>query len=187
MLRLTLEIEVRDQFGNTRYKERQEVNSWVKAAAQLFESNAGQSSVTIKLINGSSAGGGPSATVKPFDVISGTANSGILVGTGSTAVAADDFTLETEIADGTATGELVRTDTTTISYELVLGTSTGYTHLMERTFTNSSGASITINEVGIVYKWGASSVLGVHDVLATGIVVLDNESVVVRYFTDWDV
>ncbi len=184
MLRLSLEIEIIRPDGTTRYKERQVVNSWVKAAAQQFEAATKHANVNIKDTGGGTTGHNPTtdATFRLDDA----ATRGILVGTGSTAVTADDFQLETEIANGSASGELVRA--LGVNFEGVLGTTTGFTVLFERTFTNSSGASITINEVAIYHLTiGAVNLMGVRDVLSTGVVVLDNESVVVRYFTDWDV
>ena len=185
MLKLHLEIEIIRPDGTTRYKERQNVNSWVKAAAQQFEAATTHANVNIKDTGGGTTGHNPSAGDATFRLDTA-ASRGILVGTGSTAVTADDFQLETEIADGSASGELVRA--AGVEYEGILGTSTGYTVLFEKTFTNSSGASITINEVAIYHlSTGSVKIMGVRDVLSVGVVVLDAESIVVRYFTDWDV
>ena len=184
MLKLHLEIEIIRPDGTTRYKERQNVNSWVKAAAQQFEAATKHANINIKTTTGGTTGHNPSvdATFR----LDAAAIRGILLGTGSTAVTADDFQLETVIDDGSASGELVRA--ASVEYEGILGTSTGYTVLFEKTFTNSSGASITINEVAIYHlSTGSTLIMGVRDVLSSGVVVLDNESVVVRYFTDWDV
>ncbi len=184
MLRLQLEIEIIRPDGTTRYKEKQDVNSWVKQAAQHFEAGCKHASVTMKRTTGSNTSLNP-ASSRIFDTITGATASGILVGTGSTTPDKDDFVIETEIADGSSSGEMDRTNG--IQYEGVLGTSTGFTVLLEKTFTNNSGASITINEVVIYYRTGAVLMMGVRDVLATGVVVLAAEAVVVRYFTDWDV
>ncbi len=185
MLRLSLEIEVIRSDGTTRYKERQNVNSWVKQAAQQFEAACKHASVNIKTTTGGTTGHNPSTPDATFQLF-GTTGGGIVIGTGSTAVDRDDFQIETEIADGSASGEMDRA--TSVEYEGILGTSTGYTVLFERTFTNNSGASITINEVVIYHlSTGNVNIMGVRDVLATGVVVLDTEAVVVRYFTDWDV
>lgn len=185
MLRLSLEIEVIRLDGTTRYKERQNVNSWVKQAAQQFEAACKHAAVSINVTTGSPTNHDP-GTPDPTFRVKGLSGGSIRVGTGSTAVTADDFVIETEIADGTASGELDRA--IGVEYEGVLGTSTGFTVLFERTFTNSSGGSITINEVALYHLAGGSvNFMGVRDVLATGVVVLNNEAVVVRYFTDWDV
>ncbi len=194
MMTLRLEIEVRRPDGTVRYKEMQKVNSWTKQAAQIFE-------FMFKHTDGSGILD-TSAASQSFDISSSQSlplemapdtNTGIFVGTGSTAADKDDTSLETKIADGSGSGQL--THQSMVAYQGALGTSTGFTTLFERTFQNDSGASITINEVGTESEWDANTGAGtsikrflmVHDVLATGVVVLDSEAVVVRYFTDWDV
>ena len=185
MLRLQLEIEIIRADGATRYKERQDVNSWVKQTAQQFEAACKHSNVQIKVTTGGQTGHDP-GTPDPTFRVKGITGGSIRVGTGSTAVDRDDFVIETEIADGSASGEMDRA--VGIEYEGILGTSAGYIVLFERTFTNNSGASITINEVVIYHlAGGAVNFLGIRDVLSTGVVVLTGESAIVRYFTEWDV
>ncbi len=184
MLYLSLEIEIIQANGTTRYKKKQEVNSWVKQAAQQFEAATKHANINIKTTTGGSTGHNPS-TDATFRAQLGSTG-GIQVGTGATAVTADDFQIETLIANGSGSGQMVYA--LAVAYEGILGTPTGYTVLYERTFTNSSGASITINEVALyTVSAGAVQLMAVRDVLVVGVVVLDSESVVVRYFTDWDV
>lgn len=195
MMTLRLEIEVRRQDGTIRYKEMQKVNSWTKQAAQIFEfmfKHTDGSAFTNTSGTGSKSFDISASQSLPLEMVPDT-STGIFVGTGSTAADKDDHKLETEIADGSASGEL--THQAMVAYQGALGTSTGFTTLFERTFQNDSGASITINEVGTESEWDTNTGAGtsieqfliVHDVLATGVVVLDSEAVVVRYFTDWDV
>jgi len=79
-------------------------------------------------------------------VLGSSANNGIVVGTGTTAVAPTDYQLATQVVDGTSSGQLeifpcggtnFTTSGLTASFDL------------ERLFRNSSGGSITINEVGV--------------------------------------
>lgn len=195
MMTLRLEIEVIRPDGTTCYKKIQRVNSWTKQAAQVFESRFKEADVAgIKDISGveRTLDVDSTSTNKPLGLTDST-NTGIFLGTGATAADKDDNKLETKIDSGSGSGQL--THGTNVNFEGVLGTSTGYTVLTERTFTNDSGASITINEVGIQNRFdraaGAgnteSTFLIVRDVLVTGVVVLDSEAIVVRYFTDWDV
>lgn len=195
MMSLRLEIEVFDKNGNSRYKEMQKVNSWTKQAAQIFEfmfkHTDGSGIKDTSGVNKSFDISGSQSL--PLDLTKGDNDQGILVGTGATAADRDDFILETRIDNGSSTGQLDYG--TMVAYQGALGTSTGFTVLVERTFTNNSGASITINEVGTACEWDTNTGGGVtlltfllvRDVLATGVVVLDTEAVVVRYFTDWDV
>ena len=87
---------------------------------------------------------------------SGTSTYGNVVGTGSTAVAFTDTKLVTQIAHGTSAGQL--------SYgacvvNLPSSDSTSTTLIITRPFSNASGGSITITEIGIYaqMKYGGGS------------------------------
>lgn len=75
----------------------------------------------------------------------------IVVGTGTTAVALADFCLEKEMQSGTTTGRLTY-NSGTVSLDTYDSTSSQVT--MTRTFTNNSGATITINEIGAYACYG---------------------------------
>jgi len=87
-----------------------------------------------------------------FDVTAGTGSTlyGIVVGTGTTAVALDDYALETLIAHGNGAGQLsystmsVDTSVTNITSQVYI--------LISRTFTNNSGGDINVTEVGLYAK-----------------------------------
>lgn len=199
MMRLRLELEVRRPDGSIRYKEMQDVNSWVKNAANLFVVAFRAADLSLQFTNTSGAGpksldlSGTTTNIWGMGDTFSIGNEGIIVGTGTTAADKDDFDLETKIAEGSGSGQF--THGTMINYEGVLGTPTGFTNLIERTFQNDSGGTITINEVGLRNRWDTNLGAGatnetfllVRDVLAAGVVVLDSEAVVVRYFFDWDV
>lgn len=194
MFSLRLEIEVIRPDGTTRYKEMQAVNSWTKQGAQMFEVMFKEADVSsVKDVNGNNQTLDHDGSSRPLELALDDTQTGIFVGTGSTAADKDDFKLETEIAQGSSSGQFTHQDN--VAYQGALGTSTGFTVLVERTFQNDSGGSITINEVGTKCEMDRqagggvshSRFLLVRDVLATGVVVLDTEAVVVRYFTDWDV
>lgn len=87
-----------------------------------------------------------------FEVIAGTgdANYGIVVGTGTNAVAIDDYALQTKIAHGGSTDQLVYS-VTTVDNAVVQLSDQVYI-LISRTFTNNSGGDITVNEVGLYGK-----------------------------------
>lgn len=87
--------------------------------------------------------GNPSSTTITWST---SANNGIVVGTGTTAVAPTDYQLTTQIVDGITTGTLEHfpcagTNLTT--------SSTAGSFNVERLFRNTSGGTITINEIGI--------------------------------------
>ena len=87
-------------------------------------------------------GSQPSTTI----TWSSSANNGIVVGTGSTAVAPTDFKLATQVVDGTTAGTL---EHLTCAGTNLTTSATAGSFDVERLFRNSSGGSITINEIGI--------------------------------------
>lgn len=72
---------------------------------------------------------------------------GMRVGTGTTAPTINDVGLQTPIAHGTGSGQLSHA-ATVVSAARVEGTSGKL--LISRTFTNSSGGSITVRESGLI-------------------------------------
>lgn len=195
MMKLSYQLIVKDKDGNIKSDTgKMDAHSWVKQAAQFFEFNMKNADGSgIKDLNSIERAWDISSNTVgiPFDISDST--TGVFVGTGSTAVTSSDVVLDAAIPDGTSAGRLVHGAPTI--YEGILGTSTGWTHLIERDFQNDSGATITINEVGVYTKYDTNTGAGtspntsmlIRDVLGTGVAVLDGESAVVRYFFDWDV
>lgn len=81
-----------------------------------------------------------------FSVVAGTdlAQLGIQAGTGTNAVAITDYALQTRIVNGTSSGQLQYSSTTFGGW--TVSGSDAYIQVF-RTFTNGSGANITINEI----------------------------------------
>jgi len=77
---------------------------------------------------------------------SSSTNNGIVIGTGTDAVAPDDFKLQTQILDGSGSGELEHFPCAGGPLEIVSNIAA---FELERLFRNTSGDAITINEVGI--------------------------------------
>jgi len=108
------------------------------------------------------------------------ANYGIWIGYGSTAVAPEDYTLEskattTDFSYNGTTLEAVSYDANVALFRII------------RTFTNISGASKTISEIGLVFyeKQNVSPAdvyfLIARDVLPTPATVPDGGTITVRY------
>jgi hypothetical protein len=75
---------------------------------------------------------------------------GIQVGTGTTAVAIDQYALAGKIAHGAGTGQLQYGAMSVLTPPQTVGNKRQFT--AARTFTNLSGADITVNEVGLVVQ-----------------------------------
>jgi len=75
---------------------------------------------------------------------------GIVAGTGSTAVTISDYALDTLITHGVGAGQLEYA-ASSFGSNTVAGSTSSFT--ASRVLTNSSGASITVNEIGIYMEF----------------------------------
>ena len=107
---------------------------------------------------------------------------GIVVGTGTTAESNTDYALATQIAQGTGSGQL---DYGAHSFTVPTVVGSNVDLLVSRTFTNSSGASITIREIGIYCESRVSTAYYyfciLRDVLTTPAAVANGEILTVQY------
>jgi hypothetical protein len=111
-------------------------------------------------------------------------NYGIRVGSGSTTPTADDYNLANPIANGTGSGQLLY-GATSIETVVVEASSRTYFRII-RTFSNSSGATVTVREIGLSVKWSRTGVgylyaLLARDVLSSAVDVPDGATLTVRY------
>lgn len=91
-----------------------------------------------------------------FSVIaaSGTVTRGIVVGTGTTAVALTDYVLQTPIAHGTSSGQLSYGTQNVPTFPTISGSSCYFE--TNRSISNGSGSNITVNEVGLYVQFSSS-------------------------------
>lgn len=75
---------------------------------------------------------------------------GIRVGTGSTLITADDYTVEGKIAHGVGAGQLNHAETVGTATVSVIGNTASTS--FSRVFTNNSGGAITIGNYGLVSR-----------------------------------
>ena len=80
------------------------------------------------------------------DTTSGTSTSGLVVGTGTTAVDITDVALVTQIAHGASAAQLQYGASVV---DLPSSDSTSTTLILTRPFSNASGGSITVREIGM--------------------------------------
>jgi hypothetical protein len=107
---------------------------------------------------------------------------GIVLGTGTTAVAPTDFQLATQILDGTSSGKLEYFPSS--GTDLTVSNPTG-SFTLERLFRNSSGGLITVNEVGVyASSTNTNTVKGVciiRDIVSPGFGIANGEYARVIY------
>lgn len=105
---------------------------------------------------------------------------GPVVGSGTNAVTLDDYCLQTKIAKGTGSGQLVHGTTECPVFTVSASESL---ILFYRPFTNSSGGDVSINEIGLYVKYEGAVYyyLFARDVLGTTVTVNNGNIFTGRY------
>lgn len=156
ILKAIIKTEVKDDKGIIVHEDEHDANSFVIAFLDMLYGGMGQvvvgipdTSNTSRAVSyGGSTGLSYQVPMKNFNVLGGVADNtyGIVVGTGSAAVTITDYKLGTIIVNGTGSGQLNYL-TTSVTAPLTSGSSRSFK--IVRSFTNQSGANITVNEVGL--------------------------------------
>jgi hypothetical protein len=113
-------------------------------------------------------------------------NYGIQIGTGTTAPSITDTRLSQLITNGTGVGQMQYGGVNVTGPVTNTTNNTGYITIT-RTFTNNSGASITVSEVGLVAYSGTLGLasnqyyLIIYDLLPTPITVPNGSSLSISY------
>lgn len=118
-----------------------------------------------------------------FDALANNSLSALRVGSGDTAVTPVDYELAALIAHGSTSGLLVY-NTQTVEAVTVVGQNTSFR--VSRSFTNNSGATITIKEIGAAEGQNDSAgvvryLLYLRDVLPSSVPVPDGSTFTLRY------
>jgi len=112
-----------------------------------------------------------------LDAAAANANFGLLVGTGTTTPVIDDYNLETKIAHGTGAGQLSYGSVSLFPTRVV---GSNLEVRIHRGFTNGSGGSITIHEIGLaVFNQGVYYFLIAHDLY--DLTIDDGDLAVIEY------
>jgi len=180
-----LKIKVINEKGKCVYYRRYRSRSFVIGFLNtLFTNLSGQ-----RITNINTSGG--SYTISQGDAIavndgSNDNNYGIQIGTGTTAPSITDTRLSQLITNGTGPGQMQYGGVNVTGPVTNTTNNTGYI-TVTRTFTNNSGASITVSEVGLVAWSGPKSnetnqfYLIIHDLLPTPITVPNGSSLSISY------
>lgn len=180
------EIIVKDRNGKIVGRRKGRNSLLTNFALGFFQYALGSSSglVAVSGVDTSGAAGYIGATystgvMMPASASAGDDTYGILVGTGTNVVTPADYSLQTKIAHGTGAGQLSYAGTSVLS-PVTVG-STRYFDIT-RNFSNSSGADITINEIGYaVQSLSTYYIMMARDKLTSGLVVPNLGTAHVRY------
>ncbi len=153
-IKLFLNIKTIDKYGNILDEQEKEANSLVNAFIALMQAQlmAGFSTtISVKDTSNTSRSIYNAAPyINAFTAYSGAGvlTQGIVVGSGTNAVAVSDYNLQTLIAHGVGSGQLEYSAMEVPQTFIISGSDAYFT--MRRTVINSSGNDVTFNEVGLI-------------------------------------
>jgi len=180
-----LKIRVIDENGKCTYYRRYRSRSFVIGFLNVIFSNLSGQGVT----NINTSGTQYTTTYGDSIYINDSSNDnsyGIQIGTGTTTPSIVDSRLSALITNGTGAGQMQYGGVNVTGAVTNTSNNTGYI-TVTRTFTNNSGASITVSEVGLVAwagNWNGVSgqyYLIIHDLLPTPITVPNGSSLSISY------
>jgi hypothetical protein len=180
-----LKIKVIDQNGKCTYYRRYRSRSFVigflnnifsgLSAQGITNTNTAGSQYTVSDTDGMIVNAG-----------SNNGNYGIVIGQGTSAPSIINYNLSIFIQNGAGVGQMQYGAVSITSAVTNTSTNTGYI-TVTRTFTNNSGSSITVSEVGII-AWSGTGTLQTnqyylitHDLLPTPITVPNGSSLSISY------
>lgn len=211
MITGVVKLEVRDRSGNLLEERVEPVHSLVRnfawmlygLFAQGYESDSRYSAINTVVTDtsGASCSLSPSMVAPPgvgytavyffylaVHAASGNDKYGVLVGNGSGSYSSTDYKLASQIGNSVLSHSAVTVSTP-------INTGDAFQITISRSFTNKSGSSVTVTEVGLasvyyyklVYSSGSSTVDGpyyimlAHDFLSSPVTVPDGTTLTVSY------
>ena len=166
--------EIRDGQGRLIRKLRpKRARSYVLQFLDLLGILVGYATLSIIDTGGVSRSQAPYAALMRADAGAGITTYGIMIGTGTNAVALADYALQTQVI----------TNITHSSVTISTPSTSGTTRLFEivRTFTNDTGATLNITEVGLAGMGGSSNYKYLLDRSLYSVSVNNGASVSLRY------
>jgi len=150
IMQLEVQIELRDKNGKVTKTKRKQCHSYVQQLIDIlhddmaysFGADIKDTGATMRTLT---------SGMTPWVVIAESARDsfGIQVGTDNTAVNIAQYHLIAQILEGSSSGHLSHL-ATSVGSPITVGSTRKFT--IARTFTNNSGADITVNEVGLTVK-----------------------------------
>ena len=177
--------ELFDRDGKLIFRWRRRSKSFVQALLAILYSHVRQADNTVsyKDIGGTLRLIRNSGSSFALNAGDNDSSYGLVVGTGSGAVAVTDYVLQTQIVHGTGSGQL---DHGADSFGSLTISDPNASFTIYRDFLNSSGATITVNEEGLYAGANDTGAVTrffciVRDVEAAGIAVADGQNLRVTY------
>lgn len=176
---LYYQIAILENGKVVRKTRRRICHSMIVGYVGLLLIQRGNTARHIKKIDGTSPSVDPYYTNFSIKAGAGALTTGIVVGTGDTAVDADDYVMETIIAHGIGAGQLEYGVANIAGGQFIAPQYSGSSgHFSaNRQFANNSGGTITVKEIGMYAVMGCIA----RDVLVSAQDVADGQAMVVTY------
>jgi len=192
-----LEYDIKDHNGRILRKGRRRANSFVGNLIALLwsimVSKGTSNSTTYLLVSRAdlidTSGNARTLTISnSARAPAGTHTYGIRVGTGTTPVAIGQVNLASPIVHGTGSGQLQYGITTV---ETLIKSPTEWFYRIIRAFSNSSGATITVNEAGLFYNASTGGGLDFQYMIARdlipGLEIPNGATLTLRYIISYSI
>jgi len=180
-----LKIKIIDENGKCTYYRRYRSRSFVANFLRVIFTNLSRQSTS----NVNTSGGSYSIAIYDSMAVNDGSNDdsyGILIGSGTSAPNIIDDNLSQVISNGASVGQMQYGAVSVTGAVTNTSTNSGYI-TVTRTFTNNSGSSITVSEVGLV-AWSENQpiqtnqyYLIIHDLLPSPITVPNGSSLSISY------
>jgi len=171
-----LEILIYSKNGILDYHKKLPIKSLVRQFIDFAQINCTSVAGNVRDTSNTLRSQSPSNHYK-CDAPATNANYGIRVGTGTNPVSISDYNLQTPIAHGNGAGQLYHQGVV-ISSVTIAGNEAYLT--IQRNFNNNSGASITVQEAGLISFTGLYYFLLLRD-LTGSIEILNTKTLVAQY------
>jgi len=183
-LKCHIELELRDKDGRLIQKRKFASKTYVKQGLMCTQMMMSGRTPTLTDVNGTSYSLSLSqAGIYAANAGYGDLSRGIVIGTSDTPYAYDQYKLQSVINHGSSGGQMLYGVQSIDTPQSITG---GYRLVLSRVFTNSSGASITVKEVGLYYQFYIApspywiAIMQAREVI-TPIAVANGQSLTVRY------
>jgi len=182
LMKVKIEIEVKDKNGNVKERKVFQSKSWVKNWIYMLNACFKYGDATLKNTNGDDVVYKGSGIVFDARAGDGEDTKGIVVGSSDAEWDKEQYNLQSKINHGTAAGQLLYgSETISGAFDDPIEP---YFRIV-RTFTNDSGGAVIIREIGVIvrnaYDTTENLFLILRDVPESPITVNDGYAVTIRY------
>jgi len=194
--KLWIEYEVKSKDGKLLSKGKLKSQSWVgnivaliSCMFDLWSATSGGTATSASRADMKDVGGtargfryGGAAAGNQFGgrAPAGDTSAGIVVGSSDIPVSLDQYSLQALIPHGTGSGQL---QYSAVDVQTLIKGTNVWTLRIVRTFTNASGGSVTVRELGLYLRAGdgGTTIMLARDVPASPISIPDGSTLTLRY------